>query len=91
MDYDTLLANLAALRAGRATKVPIYDFKQSARVGYEDLEVPGSRIILIEGIHALSQRLEGLMDLKIAITGGVHFDLVKRVRPLQALQGRLVH
>jgi hypothetical protein len=34
----------------------------------------------MQGIYALSQRLEELIDLKIAITGGVHFDLVKRVR-----------
>lgn len=84
VDYDTLLANLSELRAGRPTQVPIYDFRQSKRIGYEDVKVPESRIIIIEGIHALSARLEGLMDLKIAITGGVHFDLVKRVgSPLQ--------
>ena len=80
VDYDTLMANLSSLRAGKPTKIPIYDFKQSKRIGYETLEVPESRIIIIEGIHALSERLQGLMDLKIAITGGVHFDLVKRVR-----------
>jgi uridine kinase len=79
VDYDTLLANLAELKAGRPAKVPIYDFRQSKRIGYKDIKVPESRIIIIEGIHALSERLEGLMDLKIAITGGVHFDLVKRV------------
>ena len=81
VDYTTLMQNLADLRAGRPTKVPIYDFKQSKRVGYEDVGVPESRIIVIEGIHALSDTLESMLDLKIAITGGVHFDLVKRVRP----------
>ena len=80
IDYDTLLQNLEDLRTGKATRVPIYDFRQSKRVGYEDVGVPESRIIIIEGIHALSDRLEGLLDLKIAITGGIHFDLVKRVR-----------
>ena len=42
-DYDTLLANIADLRAGRAAQVPIYDFKQSKRVGYRTGErVPGA-------------------------------------------------
>lgn len=34
----------------------------------------------MQGIYALSQRLEQFVDLKVAIRGGVHFDLVKRVR-----------
>ena len=81
-DFDTLMQNVEDLRAGRPTQVPIYDFKQSQRVGYQELEVPASRIIVLEGIHALSTRLEHLLDLRIAITGGVHLDLVKRVRCL---------
>ena len=87
IDFDTLMRNIQDLRAGKPTKVPIYDFKISRRVGYEDVEVPKSRIIIIEGIHALSSKLEALLDLRIAITGGIHFDLVKRVRcPCCALQ-----
>jgi hypothetical protein len=79
VDYDTLMNNIADLKAGRPTQVPIYDFKQSKRVGYNEVEVPVSRVIIIEGIYALCQRLAPCLDLKIAITGGVHFDLVKRV------------
>ncbi|KAG7023265.1 Uridine-cytidine kinase C [Cucurbita argyrosperma subsp. argyrosperma] len=43
------------------------------------LEVPMSRIVIIEGIYALSEKLRPLLDLRVSITGGVHFDLVKRV------------
>jgi uridine kinase len=32
-----------------------------------------------EGIYALSARLRPLLDLRVSVTGGVHFDLVKRV------------
>ncbi|KAJ7562757.1 hypothetical protein O6H91_03G083200 [Diphasiastrum complanatum] len=78
-DYDTLLENIHNLRAGKAVEVPIYDFKLSKRVGYRKLEVPSSRIVIIEGIYALSERLRPLLDLRVSITGGVHFDLVKRV------------
>ncbi|KAF8407918.1 hypothetical protein HHK36_007056 [Tetracentron sinense] len=78
-DYDTLLENIHGLKAGKAVEVPIYDFKSSTRTGYRRVEVPSSRILIIEGIYALSERLRPLLDLRVSVTGGVHFDLVKRV------------
>ncbi|XP_038879058.1 inorganic pyrophosphatase TTM1 isoform X1 [Benincasa hispida] len=78
-DYDTLLENINGLREGKSVQVPIYDFKTSSRVGYRTLEVPESRIVIIEGIYALSEKLRPLLDLRVSVTGGVHFDLVKRV------------
>ncbi|XP_050379221.1 inorganic pyrophosphatase TTM1 [Argentina anserina] len=78
-DYDTLLDNIHGLKAGKAVQVPIYDFKSSSRIGYREVEVPSSRIVIIEGIYALSEKLRPLLDLRVSITGGVHFDLVKRV------------
>lgn len=78
-DYETLLKNIQDLKAGRQAEVPIYDFKSSSRIGYRTLEVPSSRIVIIEGIYALSEKLRPLLDLRVSVTGGVHFDLVKRV------------
>lgn len=78
-DYDTLLQNVHDLKAGKEVQVPIYDFKSSSRTGHRTLEVPSSRIVIIEGIYALSERLRPLLDLRVSVTGGVHFDLVKRV------------
>ncbi|XP_050374006.1 inorganic pyrophosphatase TTM2 [Argentina anserina] len=78
-DYDTLLQNVSDLRAGKAVEVPVYDFKSSSRTGYRTVEVPSSRIVIIEGIYALSEKLRPLLDLRVSVTGGVHFDLVKRV------------
>ncbi|KAF7838579.1 Uridine-cytidine kinase C [Senna tora] len=78
-DYDTLLENVQGLKAGKSVQVPIYDFKSSSRIGYRTVEVPSSRIVIIEGIYALSERLRPLLDLRVSVTGGVHFDLVKRV------------
>ncbi|KAG7673300.1 hypothetical protein Ndes2526B_g03266 [Nannochloris sp. 'desiccata'] len=78
-DYETLLANLIDLKAGKSTQSPIYDFKESRRVGYSTVEVPESRVVILEGIYALSRRLRPYLDLRVSITGGVHFDLVKRV------------
>ncbi|XVF11699.1 hypothetical protein REPUB_Repub08aG0050100 [Reevesia pubescens] len=78
-DYDTLLENIHGLKAGKPVQVPIYDFKSSSRIGYRTVEVPSSRILIIEGIYALSEKLRPLLDLRVSVTGGVHFDLVKRV------------
>ncbi|XP_062111253.1 inorganic pyrophosphatase TTM2-like [Humulus lupulus] len=78
-DYDTLLQNVSDLKEGKEIQVPIYDFKSSSRIGHRTVEVPSSRIVIIEGIYALSERLRPLLDLRVSVTGGVHFDLVKRV------------
>ncbi|GJP31767.1 hypothetical protein CLOM_g8874 [Closterium sp. NIES-68] len=78
-DYELLLENIEGLRRGEAVQVPMYDFKTSQRVGFREQPVPKSRVIIIEGIHALNERLRPLLDLRVSITGGVHFDLVKRV------------
>ena len=43
------------------------------------VKVPPSRIVVIEGIYALSEKLRPLLDMRVAVRGGVHFDLVKRV------------
>ncbi|KAG2653365.1 hypothetical protein PVAP13_1NG452700 [Panicum virgatum] len=78
-DYDTLLENIHGLKEGRSVQVPIYDFKSSCRTGYRTVDAPSSRIVIIEGIYALSEKLRPVMDLRVSVTGGVHFDLVKRV------------
>ena len=78
-DYDTLLANLADLRAGRDTQAPVYDFRISKRTGYRHVAFPASRVVLVEGTFALCDVLRPQLDLRVAITGGVHRDLIKRV------------
>lgn len=78
-DFETLLSNLSDLKNGKPAQVPIYDFKESRRVGYNTVEVPESRVVILEGIYALSHRVRPLLDLRVSINGGVHFDLVKRV------------
>ncbi|XP_020268943.1 uridine-cytidine kinase C-like [Asparagus officinalis] len=78
-DYDTLLENIRDLKEGKSVQVPVYDFKSSSRIGYRTVEVPSSRIVIIEGIYALSDKLQPVLDLRVSVTGGVHVDLVKRV------------
>lgn len=61
--------NTQRVRTPQRTQIPIYDFKQSCRSGYQTLEVPQSRIVIIEGIYALNERLRPLLDLRVSVTG----------------------
>ncbi|KAK1315562.1 hypothetical protein QJS10_CPA05g01970 [Acorus calamus] len=79
IDYDMLLGNIQGLKEGKSVQVPIYDFKSSSRTGYRAVDVPSSQVVIVEGIYALSERLRPLLDLRVSVSGGVHFDLVKRV------------
>jgi uridine kinase len=38
-------------------------------VGHVTLPVPESRVVVIEGIYALSDRLRPLLDLRVSIAG----------------------
>ena len=44
--------------------MPVYDFKESRRVGFTDVPVPESRVVILEGIYALSRRLAPHLDLR---------------------------
>ena len=78
-DYDLLMENLADLKRGKTVETPVYSFKESKRIGWKTVTCPESKIIVVEGIYALSDKLRSLQDLRVSISGGVHFDLVKRV------------
>ncbi|PWA35610.1 hypothetical protein CTI12_AA607940 [Artemisia annua] len=45
----------------------------------ERVEVLSSHVVILEGIYALSEKLCPLLDLRVFVAGGVHFDLVKWV------------
>ena len=56
-DYDLLLKNIKNLKEGRDIQAPIYDFKTSSRVGYRTVPQPTSRVVIVEGIYALSAQI----------------------------------
>ncbi|MBX3381216.1 MAG: AAA family ATPase [Phycisphaeraceae bacterium] len=64
-DSATLIANLQDLRAGRATSVPRWSFQSHSRIGYR--EVTPGRLILVEGIHALHERLLPHLDVCVFV------------------------
>ena len=57
LDIATFNQNLADLIAGLEVDLPKYDFKQGKRVKGRTISVPLDQPIIIEGIHALNERL----------------------------------
>ena len=57
LDIELFNQNLADLIAGLEVELPKYDFKQGKRVPGRTLTVPQDQPIIIEGIHALNDRL----------------------------------
>lgn len=68
-----------ALKQDKETDLPLYDYRRSGRYGYLHVAPPDSQVVIVEGIYALHERVRGLVDLAISVSGGVHFDLVKRI------------
>ncbi|KYR01765.1 adenylate cyclase domain-containing protein [Tieghemostelium lacteum] len=79
VDFELLRKNISDLVNNRSTELPLYDFTKSGRYAYKKVQPPESKVLLIEGIYALHEEIRDLLDLKISISGGVHFDLIKRV------------
>jgi uridine kinase len=38
-------------------QAPIYNFKTSSREGHRTIKVPESRVVIVEGIYALSEKI----------------------------------
>jgi uridine kinase len=62
-DLEALAQHLALLRTGQPAEIPIWSFHTHRRTGTQKLE-PAS-LIIIEGIHALNDRLE--LDIAVFV------------------------
>lgn len=79
VDFKLLAENLKDLLENKPTKLPLYDFRKSGRYAYKSVSPPESKVVVVEGIYALHESVRPYLDLQISISGGVHFDLIKRV------------
>eukprot|EP01132_Coremiostelium_polycephalum_P005899 gene5899-7347_t len=79
VDFELLRKNITDLINNKPTDLPLYDFTKSGRYAYKKVQPPESKVVLIEGIYALHEEIRHLLDLRISISGGVHFDLIKRI------------
>lgn len=79
VDFDKAASILQQLKTTRKASVPSID--KGVRQGTTDvaLKSTGPAIVVLDGSYALNVALRPVQDVTIAINGGVHLDLIKRI------------
>lgn len=80
IDFDALIRNLEDLTKGKDTMIPVFDFQQKKRVGSKAIKSETSGVVIVDGTYALHAKLRSLLDIRVAVVGGVHFSLLSKVR-----------
>ncbi|XP_055809554.1 uncharacterized protein LOC129879855 isoform X2 [Solanum dulcamara] len=80
IDFDLLVNNLEDLISGRDTFIPVFDFQGRRRIGTKSIKSSSSGVVVIDGAYALHAKLRSLLDIRVAVVGGVHFSLLSKVQ-----------
>ncbi|XP_058730672.1 uncharacterized protein LOC131602546 isoform X3 [Vicia villosa] len=80
IDFVTLIKNLEDLTKGKDTLIPEFDYQQKRRIGYKKIMSTSSGVVIVDGTYALHAKLRSLLDIRVAVVGGVHFSLLSKVR-----------
>eukprot|EP00268_Persea_americana_P049212 TRINITY_DN5256_c0_g1_i6.p1 TRINITY_DN5256_c0_g1~~TRINITY_DN5256_c0_g1_i6.p1 ORF type:complete len:862 (-),score=150.95 TRINITY_DN5256_c0_g1_i6:387-2972(-) len=80
LDFDTLVRNLEDLMKGKDTLMPTFDFREKRRVVSKTVKSSSSGVVIVDGTYALHSKLRSLLDIRVAVVGGVHFSLLSKVR-----------
>jgi uridine kinase len=87
-DWELLNDHMAALTAGAAVEVPIYDYTNHVRSDRSEVVVPG-KVVVVEGILVLWEpRLRERFDLKIFVDTPADLRVIRRLRRDVAERGR---
>jgi len=80
IDFDSLARNLQDLVKGKDTMVPLVDFQEKKHTGWRQLRISSSGVVIVDGAYALHSTLRSLLDIRVAVVGGVHFSLLSKVQ-----------
>ncbi|GAB2279984.1 hypothetical protein Dimus_014621 [Dionaea muscipula] len=80
IDFDALVGNLEDLIKDKDTTMPVFDFQEKRRVGSKLIERTSSGVVIVDGTYALHARLRSLLDIRVAVVGGVYFSLLSKVQ-----------
>ncbi|XP_074290009.1 uncharacterized protein LOC141616774 isoform X1 [Silene latifolia] len=80
IDFEALVGNLEDIMKGEDTTVPVFDFQEKRRVGYTIIRGTTSGVVIVDGTYALHAKLRSLLDIRVAVVGGVHFSLLSKVQ-----------
>jgi len=88
LDTDLMVAQVAALKAGRAIDLPVYDFTTNQRTP-ATRRVESQPIILVEGILIFANAgLRALFDMKIFVDTDADLRFIRRLERDLAERGR---
>ncbi|KAK3013762.1 hypothetical protein RJ639_008788 [Escallonia herrerae] len=80
IDFDLLVQNIEDLMNGRDILTPVFDFQEKRRVGSKEITNSSFGVVIVDGTYALHARLRSLLDIRVAVVGGVHFSLLSKVQ-----------
>ncbi len=88
-DMAHLRRDIEALKRGETIEQPVYDFTTHDRKPGVTKRVEARRVVIIEGIHVLSDPLFApLFDLTVFVDAPADLRLIRRVRRDEAERGR---
>jgi uridine kinase len=79
-DWDLLISQLGALRAGNSIQKPVYNFVTHTR-DHSIVDVPAADVIVIDGILLFADaRVRDLCDVKVFVDADADIRLLRRIR-----------
>lgn len=79
IDFQLLCQHLQALLSGKSIDMPVFDWSEKKQSKFIPVKAPVSGVVLLKGIYALNSAVRPLLDISIAVVGGVHYNLLQRV------------
>jgi uridine kinase len=77
VDLDLLKEHLRLMKAGKWVDKPIYEYETGKRTGTERIDP--KRIIIIEGIFALNEKVASEGDIRVFVDVGAHGRIIRRL------------
>lgn len=78
LNLDLFFEHLAELKKGNTVKIPEYNFK-TGKPEFDKIEIQPSRVIIVEGLFSLHDKLRELGDIKIFVDLWVHSQILRRL------------
>lgn len=100
-DNELLLEHLRTLKEqGSPVQAPVYEFSLHARSTTETIELRPNKIVIIEGLHVLSdENLRSILDIKVFVDTDPDVRILRRVlrdinergRSIQSIHDQYLH
>lgn len=78
LNLDLFFEHLSKLKNWDTVKIPEYDFKNSRPI-LDKIEVVPKKIIIIEGLFALYDKIATLWDIKVFVDLWTHWRILRRI------------